>query len=126
MRSRTSRLRPSLARALDGAALTPELRAKDPLCIMPIRLQNVAISKSRLFTHCYRVKLCHKLWGMRDEIAKFRGPSKPEQININVDQETKGRYRALREQYGINMGEETRKAILGMLDRLEKIVSRGV
>lgn len=62
---------------------------------------------------------------MRDEIAKFRGPSKPEQININVDQETKGRYRALREQYGINMGEETRKAILGMLDKLERAVSRG-
>lgn len=62
---------------------------------------------------------------MKDEIARLKGRVHTDQINISVEHRDKERYRALKDEYGVNVSEEARKAVLAMLDRLERAVAKG-
>lgn len=55
-----------------------------------------------------------------NEIARLKRGVYTEQINVRVDAELKARIKKLKEEKMIDTGEEARKALSQLVDRLEK------
>lgn len=55
------------------------------------------------------------------EIARLKGKVFTEQVNIWVDGDLKARLKRLKEEKRINTAEESRKALIAMVERLERV-----
>jgi len=59
---------------------------------------------------------------MKEDIARLRKFTS--QMNVWIDDDLKERLKVLKDEYGVDIAEETRKSLKLMVDRLEKAVSR--
>ena len=59
---------------------------------------------------------------MKEDIARLRKFTS--QMNVWIDDDLKERLKVLKDEYGVDIAEETRKSLKLMVYRLEKAVSR--
>ena len=58
-----------------------------------------------------------------DEIARLRKGIYTEQVNVRIDADLKSRIRKLKEEKLIDTGEEARKALVCMVEKLERVTA---